>query len=143
MSTANSQCLSVRQRVGHNEHLIALGRRNYLLAGSNDGGRRAAIVYSLIESARMISLQSEASIRAGERGSWSSARAVCYNSMTGHGQMSWVVDRLRRKHEWKSFVLSMLSINRGILLDSVEMLEAGEQVDSKERQQNVRLAVSV
>ena len=41
-----------------------------------------------------------------------------------------------------NFLLSMLSMNGGILLDSVEMLEAGEQVDSKERQQNVRIAVS-
>ena len=40
-------------------------------------------------------------------------------------------------------MLSMLSINRGIRLDYVEMVEAGEQADSKERQQNVGLAVSL
>jgi hypothetical protein len=33
--------------------------------------------------------------------------------------------------------------NHGIQLDSVEMVEAGEKVDSKERQQNVGLAVSL
>jgi hypothetical protein len=40
-------------------------------------------------------------------------------------------------------MLSMLSITHGIPLDSVEMGEAGEKVDSKERQQNVGLAVSL
>ena len=62
--------------------------------------------------------------------------------VTGHGQMSWVADCLRREHGWQIFLLSMLSINRGILLDSVEMVEAGEEVDSKKRRQNVRLVVS-
>jgi hypothetical protein len=37
----------------------------------------------------------------------------------------------------------MLSIYHGSQLDSVEMVEAGEKVDSKERQQNVGLAVSL
>jgi hypothetical protein len=37
----------------------------------------------------------------------------------------------------------MLSISHGIWLDFVEMVEAGEKIDSKERQQNVGLAVSV
>jgi hypothetical protein len=37
----------------------------------------------------------------------------------------------------------MLSINHGNQLDSVEMVEAGEKVNSKERQQNVGLAVSL
>jgi hypothetical protein len=40
-------------------------------------------------------------------------------------------------------MLSMLSINHGIRLDSLEMVEAGEKVDSKEKQQNVGLAVSL
>jgi hypothetical protein len=40
-------------------------------------------------------------------------------------------------------MLSMLSINHGIPLDSVDVVEAGEKVDSKERQQNVGLAVSL
>jgi hypothetical protein len=37
----------------------------------------------------------------------------------------------------------MLSINHGSQLDSMEMVKAGEKVDSKERQQNVGLAVSL
>jgi hypothetical protein len=36
-------------------------------------------------------------------------------------------------------MLSMLSINPGFQLDSVEMVEAGEKVDSKERQQMLDL----
>jgi hypothetical protein len=36
----------------------------------------------------------------------------------------------------------MLSINRGIRLDSVERVEAGEKIDSSERQQILRLNVS-
>ena len=39
-------------------------------------------------------------------------------------------------------MLSMLSINRGNRLDSVERVEAGEKIDSSERQQILRLSVS-
>ncbi len=42
-----------------------------------------------------------------------------------------------------NFTLSMLSVNRGIRLDPVEIAEAGENIDRKERQQNVSLAVSL
>jgi hypothetical protein len=41
----------------------AIGRRNYLFAGSEAGGRRAAILYSLIQTARMNSLDPEAYLR--------------------------------------------------------------------------------
>ena len=40
-----------------------------------------------------------------------------------------------------SFMLSMLSINRGNRLDSVEIMKAGEKIDSSERQQILRLSV--
>ena len=33
--------------------MIAIGRKNYLFAGSDAGGRRAAVMYSLIESAKL------------------------------------------------------------------------------------------
>jgi len=33
--------------------VIATGRKNYLFAGSDAGGRRAAAMYSLIESAKL------------------------------------------------------------------------------------------
>ena len=39
-------------------------------------------------------------------------------------------------------MLSMLSINRGIQLDSVENVEAGEKIDSSDGQQILRLSVS-
>jgi hypothetical protein len=39
---------------------MALGRRNYLLAGVDSGGERAAAMYSLIGTARLNGLDSEA-----------------------------------------------------------------------------------
>jgi hypothetical protein len=36
-----------------NDRAIAIGRKNYLFAGSDAGGRRAAAIYSLIESAKL------------------------------------------------------------------------------------------
>lgn len=39
---------------------LALGRKNYLFAGSDAGGRRAAAIYTLIETARMNHLDPEA-----------------------------------------------------------------------------------
>src|SRR3954453_18015856 len=40
-------------RYGQNDRAIAIGRKNYLFAGSDAGGRRAAALYSLIESAKL------------------------------------------------------------------------------------------
>jgi len=42
---------------------IALGRKNYLFAGSDEGGRRAAAIYSLIETAKLNGLDPEAYLR--------------------------------------------------------------------------------
>jgi transposase len=39
---------------------LALGRTNYLFAGSDEGGRRAAIIYTLIETARLNDVEPEA-----------------------------------------------------------------------------------
>ncbi len=39
---------------------LALGRKNYLFAGSDAGGRRAAILYTLIETARLNDIDPEA-----------------------------------------------------------------------------------
>jgi transposase len=39
---------------------ITLGRKNYLLAGSDAGGRRAAIMYTLIETAKLNGVDSKA-----------------------------------------------------------------------------------
>lgn len=42
---------------------LALGRRNWTFAGSDAGGRRAAAIYSLIETAKLHSLDPEAYLR--------------------------------------------------------------------------------
>ena len=39
---------------------LALARKNYLFAGSDDGGRRAATMYTLIETARLNGVDPEA-----------------------------------------------------------------------------------
>ena len=39
---------------------MALERKNYLFAGSNEGGRRTAIIYALIETARLNDVDPEA-----------------------------------------------------------------------------------
>jgi len=42
---------------------VALGRKNYLFAGSDSGGERAAAVYSLIGTAKLNGLDPEAYLR--------------------------------------------------------------------------------
>jgi transposase len=42
---------------------IALGRKNYLFAGSDTGGNRAAAVYSLIETCELNAIDPEAYLR--------------------------------------------------------------------------------
>lgn len=42
---------------------VALGRGNYLFMGSDDGGHRAASLYSLIETAKLNGLDPEAYLR--------------------------------------------------------------------------------
>jgi transposase len=42
---------------------LALGRKNYLFAGSDAGGRRAAAIYSLIETAKLNGLDPEGYLR--------------------------------------------------------------------------------
>jgi len=43
--------------------VVALGRKNYLFAGSDAGGERAAVIYSLLGSAKLNSLDPEAYLR--------------------------------------------------------------------------------
>ena len=45
------------------ERAIALGRKNYLFAGSDAGGERAAAIYSLTETAKLNGLDPEAYLR--------------------------------------------------------------------------------
>jgi hypothetical protein len=42
---------------------LALGRKNYLFAGSDAGGERAAVIYSLIGTAKLNALDPEACLR--------------------------------------------------------------------------------
>ena len=42
---------------------LALGRKNYLFAGSDKGGERAAAIYTLIGTARLNALDPEAYLR--------------------------------------------------------------------------------
>ena len=42
---------------------LALGRKNYLFAGSDSGGERAAAIYTLVESAKLNGLDPEAYLR--------------------------------------------------------------------------------
>jgi hypothetical protein len=50
-------------RHGQNDPEIALGRKNYLFAGSDSGGDRAAILYTLIQTATLNGLDPEAYLR--------------------------------------------------------------------------------
>jgi hypothetical protein len=42
---------------------VALGRKNWLFAGSDDGGERAALIYSLLGTAKLNELNPEAYLR--------------------------------------------------------------------------------
>ena len=42
---------------------VALGRKNYLFAGSNSGGERAAAMYTMIGSAKLNGIDPEAYLR--------------------------------------------------------------------------------
>ncbi|MCS3395545.1 transposase domain-containing protein, partial [Burkholderia thailandensis] len=43
---------------------VAIGRRNYLFAGADSGGERAAAIYSLIGTAKLNGFDPEAYLRA-------------------------------------------------------------------------------
>lgn len=55
-------CFPQFEEEQHNESGIALGRKNWLFAGSKAGGDRAAAVYSVIESAKLNGLEPQAYI---------------------------------------------------------------------------------
>lgn len=50
--------------VGRALRPLALGRKNFLFAGSDSGGERAAAIYTLIGTAELNSLDPEAYLRA-------------------------------------------------------------------------------
>jgi transposase len=43
--------------------VVALGRKNYLFAGSNSGGKRAAAIYSLLGTAKLNGINPERYLR--------------------------------------------------------------------------------
>jgi hypothetical protein len=49
--------------MGRNGPVIALGRKNYLFAGSLEGGRRAAIIYTLVGTAELNGWDPQAYLR--------------------------------------------------------------------------------
>jgi hypothetical protein len=67
---------------------VALGRKNYLFAGSDAGGERAAAIYSLIETARLNGLDPQAYLadviaRIGPRPARRLADLLPYNWQLG------------------------------------------------------------
>jgi IS66 C-terminal element len=50
-------------RYGQNDCAIALGRKNWLFAGSDSGGERAALFYTLIRTATLNGVEPEAYLR--------------------------------------------------------------------------------
>jgi transposase len=50
-------------RYGQNDREIALGRKNWLFAGSDAGGERASVFYTLIRTAKLKSIEPEAYLR--------------------------------------------------------------------------------
>jgi hypothetical protein len=55
---------------------VALGRKNYLFAGSDAGGERAAAMYSLIGSAKLNGLDPEPDISFSHNGAEISGRSI-------------------------------------------------------------------
>jgi hypothetical protein len=47
-------------RYGQNDREIALGRKSWLFAGSDRGGERAAVMYTLIQTARLNDIDPQA-----------------------------------------------------------------------------------
>ena len=47
-------------RYGQNDREIAVGRHNWTFAGSDEGGRRAAAIYTLIETAKLNDIDPQA-----------------------------------------------------------------------------------
>jgi transposase len=60
---ASGNTLRLPARHGQNDRAIALGRKNWLFAGSDDGGKRAAALYTLIETAKLNGVDPEAWLR--------------------------------------------------------------------------------
>ena len=49
-----------RSQHGQNEHAMALGRKSWLFAGSERGAERAALMYTLIQTAKLNAIDPQA-----------------------------------------------------------------------------------
>ena len=64
--------------------MVALGRKNYLFAGSDAGGERAAAIYSLIGTAKLNGIDPEAYLaRCARRASPTTRSTASTNSCPG------------------------------------------------------------
>jgi hypothetical protein len=54
---------SLPARHGQNDPEMALGRKNFLFAGSDAGGDRAASIYTIVQTAKLNGLNPEAYLR--------------------------------------------------------------------------------
>jgi transposase len=57
---ASGNKLQLPARHGQNDRAIAIGRRNWTFAGSDEGGRRAAAIYTLIATAKLNDIDPQA-----------------------------------------------------------------------------------
>ncbi len=60
---ASDSGLQPLARYGQNGWEMVLGRKNWLFAGSHDGGERAAAMYTLLETAKLNGIDPEAYLR--------------------------------------------------------------------------------
>lgn len=60
---ANDNGLQLLARYGQNDWEIVLSRKNFLFAGADSGGERAAAMYSLLETAKLQGMDPEAYLR--------------------------------------------------------------------------------
>ncbi len=64
-------------RHGQNERVVAIGRKNWLFAGSKAGGERAAAIYTVIETCKLNGVEPQAYIAdviAKIAGDWPASR---------------------------------------------------------------------
>lgn len=61
-SKTRNPCFPPFEKEQHNESGIAIGRKNWLFAGSKAGGERAAAIYSVIETAKLNGIEPQAYI---------------------------------------------------------------------------------
>ena len=57
------QCFQILEEEVHNDTGVTLGRKNWLFAGSDSGGERAAAIYTLTETAKLNWLDPEDYLR--------------------------------------------------------------------------------